>query len=98
MTRGGTNRQSIGMKIFLKIPNFDMPEIEVKLKSGGPMYIENIYTEEVQSQTLKIYIENGILFPLFILNDNDEEFKKILDQYLLDYNNNNETYYNIKEM
>ena len=85
-------------KNILKIPNFDISEIEVKLKSGGPMYIENIYTEEEQSQTVKIYIENGILFPLFTLNDNDEEFKKTLDQYIIDYNNNNETYYNIMEM
>ena len=85
-------------KNILQIPNFDISEISVNIKSGGPLYIENIYTEEEQSQDIKIYIENGILFPLFRINDNEEEFKNILSQYILDYNNNLDSYYNIMEL
>ena len=85
-------------KNILQIPNFDISEISVNIKSGGPLYIENIYTEEEQSQDIKIYIENGILFPLFRINDNEEEFKNILSQYILDYHNNLDSYYNIMEL
>ena len=85
-------------KNILKIPDFDISEISVNIISGGPLYIENIYTEEEQSQDIKIYIENGILFPLFRINDNEEEFKNILSQYILDYNNNLDSYYNIMEL
>ena len=85
-------------KNILQIPNFDISEISVNIISGGPLYIENIYTEEEQSQDIKIYIENGILFPLFRINDNEEEFKHILSQYILDYNNNLDSYYNIMEL
>ena len=85
-------------KNILQIPYFDISEISVNIISGGPLYIENIYTEEEQSQDIKIYIENGILFPLFRINDNEEEFKNILSQYILDYHNNLDSYYNIMEL
>ena len=85
-------------KNILQIPNFDISEIEVKIKSGGPLYIENAYTEEEQSENIRIYIENGILFPLFRINENEEEFKNTLSQYILNYNNNLDSYYNIMEL
>ena len=85
-------------KNVIKIPTFDLSEIDVKVKSGGPIYIENPYTEDKQSQNIKIYIDNGILFPLFRKNDDEEEFKSILKQYLLEYNDNIDSYYNIVEL
>ena len=69
-------------KNILKIDEYDIKDIEVKVKSGGPIYIENSYTSAWQSQNIKIYIEGGILFPLFRLNNNEEEFKIILNNYI----------------
>ena len=86
-----------GKNIF-KIQEFNLSDIEVKLKSGGPIYIENKYTSNEQSQNIKIYIEGGILFPLFRLNDNEDEFKQILNNYIIMYNKNIDTYYNIVEL
>ena len=83
---------------ILKIPMFTTGKIDVNVKPGGPIYIENLFTEKEQSQNIKIYIDNGILFPLFRVNDNEEEFKKILNQYIIDYNKNIESYYNIMEL
>ena len=66
---------------FFTVERFNM-------KSGGPIYIENKYTSEEQSQNIKIYIEGGVLFPLFRINDNEEEFKLILNDYINEYNKN----------
>ena len=60
----------------LKVPEFDIKNIEVNIKSGGPIYIENKYTSNEQSQNIKIYFEGGIIFPLFRLNDDENSFKR----------------------
>ena len=85
-------------KNVLKIDEFDIKKIEIKVKPGGPIYIENLYTKEEQSQNIKIYIEGGILFPLFRINDNEDNFKKILNNYIQLYNKDVNTYYNIVEL
>ena len=85
-------------KNVLKIPKLDTTGITVMAKPGGPIYFENIYTPSEQSQNIKIYIDNGILFPLFKKNDDETEFKSILKQYILDYNKNIDSYYNIMEL
>ena len=85
-------------KNFLKFEEFETQDIEIKIKSGGPIYIQNTYTPEMQSKNVRIYIEGGILFPLFRINDDEEEFKKILNDYIEIYNNNTDEYYNIVEL
>ena len=56
-------------KNILKIKNFDISDIELNIKPGGPIYFENPYTSEEQSQNVKFYFEGGTLFPLFRLNN-----------------------------
>ena len=85
-------------KNILTINNFNVEDIEIKIKPGGPIYIENKYTSDEQSQNVKIYFDDGILFPIFILNDNEEEFKKNLDEYVTNYNKSMDNYYNIMEL
>ena len=88
-------------KNVLIVNKFDVSEIEVKVKPGGPIYIENTFTSDEQSQNIKIYFENGILFPLFHLNDNETQFKQILNDYVINYNKSldtNDTFYNIMEL
>ena len=85
-------------KNYLKVKEFDTSNLIIKVKSGGPIYIENIYTSEVQSQHIKIYIEGGTIFPFFRLNDDEQAFKRFLNQYTLNYNNFTDDYYNIVEL
>ena len=68
---------------ILKVNNFDISDIELNIRPGGPIYIENIFTSNEQSQNVKIYIEGGTLFPYFRLNDDEIIFKKYLNEYYL---------------
>ncbi len=86
-----------GKNCFI-IKEFDNSNLLVKVKSGGPIYIENKYTSEEQSQNVKIYIEGGTLFPVFRLNDNENIFKNILNDYVDKYNKSQDEYYNIVEL
>ena len=70
---------------------------ENDIKSGGPIYIENIFTSEKQSENVKIYIEGGELFPLFKINDNEKKFNLNLELYISQYNKKNESYLDIAE-
>jgi len=42
-------------KNVIKVHDFDINGIEVKVRPGGPIYIENKYTSDEQSQNVKIY-------------------------------------------
>ena len=84
-------------KNVIKVHDFDITGIEVKVRPGGPIYIENKYTSDEQSQNVKIYIEGGVLFPYFRLDDDEEEFKKTLSDYVEKYNKTSNIYYNIAE-
>ena len=82
---------------ILKIKEFDISEIEVNVKSGGPIYITNKFTSDEQSQNVKIYIEGGTLFPYFRLNDDESKFKKTLGEYAINLNKSYDNYYDICE-
>ena len=49
-------------------------------------------------KNIKLYFENGILFPLFRKNDKEAEFKSILKQYFLEYNKHLDSNYDIIEL
>jgi hypothetical protein len=84
-------------KNILKFNNFNTEDFEEKEISGGPIYIENPYTSTSQSQNIKLYIEGGKIFPLFRLNDDETEFKKILKNYILVYKKEQNNYLDIAE-
>ena len=77
---------------------FDTQKYEFQIKSGGPIYIENKFEKNEQSQNIRIYIEGGILFPVFRLNDDENEFKNIMSEYILNIIKYPDNYYNIAEM
>ena len=85
-------------KNILIFTNYNTQNFDTKVNPGGPIYIENKFTPEEQSQNIRIYIEGGILFPLFRLNDDEIEFKNTLSEYILKYNNNIDKYLNITEI
>jgi hypothetical protein len=85
-----------GKNVFI-FDNFETNNLEIKTNPGGPIYIINTFTSEEQSENVKIYIEGGIFYPIFRLNDNENEFKKFLNDYILLYKENINTYLNITE-
>ena len=82
---------------ILTANDFNISEIKEDIRAGGPLYIENKYTPEEQSQNVKIYIDGGGLFPLFRINDNEEEFRTFLNDYIDKYNKSKDEYYDIAE-
>lgn len=67
--------------------DFKVENYKYKVNPGGPIYIINNYLPEEQSQNIKIYIDDGVLFPVFKLGDNEENYVQDLRLYLesLDY-------------
>jgi hypothetical protein len=76
---------------ILKFNEFDVSSFKIETISGGPIYLINEYTSSEQSQNIKIYIEGGKLFPLFRVNEDEVNFKKILSNFCFNYNNQGES-------
>ena len=85
-------------KNVLGFTYFDTQKYGFQIKSGGPIYIENKFDENKQSQNIRIYIEGGTLFPIFRLNDDEDEFKNIMSEYILNIIKYPDNYFNIVEM
>jgi len=45
---------------------------------GGPLYLINPYTKDMQSQNLSVYIEGGTLFPVYRLGYDQNKYKDSL--------------------
>ena len=65
---------------------------------GGPIYIINPYTENEQSEDVKIYIEGGHFFPLYIKGKNEKDFYNSLSQYVQLLEKFPETYIDLMEL
>jgi len=65
---------------------------------GGPLYLINPYTKDMQSQNLSVYIEGGTLFPVYRLGYNEDEYKKGLLETINLNKKNNKTYFDITEL
>ena len=83
---------------ILKVDIFDISDIKLNIRPGGPIYIENKFTSDEQSQNVKIYIEGGTLFPYFRLNDDEIIFKKYLNEYYLNLKKCRDKCYDIAEL
>ena len=85
-------------KNVLGFTYFDTQKYGFQIKSGGPIYIENKFEKNEQSQNIRIYIEGGTLFPIFRLNDDENEFKNIMSEYMLNVIKYPDNYFNMAEM
>ena len=87
-------------KQSLKCNNFNVEGYSIKVIPGGPLYLSNPYTNEEQSQNVKIYIEGGKLFPKFVLDENqsEEQYKHFLEEYNKMYEMNKDKYFDITEI
>ena len=66
----------------LTVDDFSVDNYEYKVNPGGPIYIVNKYTPEEQNKNVKIYRDEGVLFPIFKLNGDEEKYKKDLKKYV----------------
>ena len=65
---------------------------------GGPIYLMNPYTSEEQSQDVSIYIEGGNLFPVFRLDEDEDDYRsKLLEATKLNQQDKTK-YFDITEM
>ena len=87
----------IGEQKFI-FDDFLVENYKYKVNPGGPIYILNTYTPEEQSQNIKIYFDDGILFPIFKLNDNEEKYIQNLNDYIELYKKNEDSYLDITEL
>lgn len=82
---------------YLIVDRFNISGLRDNIRGGGPIYIHNKYTSEEQSQNIKIYIEGGTLFPLYKINDDEEGFITMLNDYISEYYMNPNDLYDISE-
>ena len=68
----------------LLFEDFQVDNYKNQVNPGGPIYILNAYTPEQQSQNIKIYIDDGTLFPIFKLDDDEEKYVQSLKEYIAD--------------
>ena len=78
--------------------DFNVQNYKYKVNPGGPIYILNRYLPEEQNQKVKIYIDDGILFPIFKKDGNEEEYRQNLINYIELYKENNKSYLDITEL
>ena len=65
---------------------------------GGPIYLNNPYTKDMQSQNLSVYIEGGTLFPVYRLGYNTNEYKNSLFETINLNKKDNKAYFDITEL
>ena len=95
--KGKEQLLKIGEQKFI-FDDFMIENYKYKVNPGGPIYILNSYSPEEQNQNIKIYIDDGILFPIFRLNDDEETYKQNLLDYIELYKKNEDSYLDITEL
>lgn len=55
---------------------------------GGPVYLENPYTEDEQSENVKVYIEGGSVFPVFHSGGDEGRYQLELKAFIDEMNQN----------
>ena len=84
-------------KESFKVTDFKTEEYVVPSVPGGPIYFTNPYTVEEQSQDIKIYIDGGSLYPILRIDEDEDNYMKLLEEYVELVNKNNITYPDITE-
>ena len=76
----------------------DSSKFEVAAEPGGCIYILNPYTEQQQSNNVRIYIEGGNKFPVFQKGDDTKAFTQQVRDYYSHYSNGEQGYHNVTEI
>ncbi len=77
---GGEIQLSRGLNRFT-VPYLQNDSYSKEVVAGGTIYLVNPYTEEQQSGNVKVYFENGDLYPVFRKGDDEESYKAELAKY-----------------
>lgn len=85
-------RQLVRGKNTFIVPNLKNDRYTVETVSGGAVYIINPYASEQQNGSVKLYFEGGEFYPVYKKGDDENTFKKQLEEYVEKLTNNpNET-------
>lgn len=83
-------------KEIFTVNDFNVDSYKVKTNPGGPIYF--LANLEEDSGEINIYIEGGIVYPIFKLNEtNENDYMENLEKYLELYEINKDTYLDITE-
>ncbi len=94
---GGEIRLSRGLN-RLTVPYLKNSSYSKEVVSGGAIYIVNPYDETQQSSNVKVYIEDGDLYPVFRKDDDENTYKAELAEYVAAVNANPDKVINITEL
>lgn len=70
---------------LITVPDLYDSSWSVKTNPGGPVYLCNPYTENQQSENVKIYMDGGYTIPVYRTGDDAEEYRNALAEYLKQY-------------
>lgn len=87
----------IGKNTFTT-PNLKNSNYTREVVTGGALYFVNPYTNDKQSQNIKIYIEGGDLFPVYKKGEDEESYKEFLVSYYENWKNDKENYFDLTEL
>lgn len=78
-----SNYQLVRGKNTFVVPYLKNDNYTVDTLDGGAVYIVNPYTSGEQSPNVKVYFENGEFYPVYRKGDDENVFKKQLNDYYL---------------
>ena len=82
----------------IKVDDFKLDKERFHTIPGGPLYLINPYTKDMQSQNLSVYIEGGTLYPVVRLERNKDEYRKDLLEPINLNKKDNKTNFDITEL
>lgn len=83
---------------ILTTPTFDQSSYSSAVTPGGPIYLVNPYTNQTQSDNVKVYIEGGKEFPVYRLGDSEITYKNKLAEFVRQYGENSSSIINVTEL
>lgn len=86
-----------GVNILIT-PTFDQSSYSSAVTPGGPIYLVNPYTNQTQSDKVKVYIEGGKNFPVYKLGDSETSYKNELADFVRQYGENSDSVINVTEL
>ncbi len=87
----------VGLNTFT-VPSFLTENYTIETADASVIHIINPYTEDEQSENVKIYIEGGDYYPLFKKGSDEETFRLFLADYALKVTSYPESYPDVLEL
>lgn len=77
---GGELQLKLGKNTFTT-PNFKFSDYTIDVPLGGAIYLINPYSEQEQSDEVRVYIEGGLFYPVLTKNSDEKIYRNKLNEY-----------------